>query len=278
MALSHHDEIQGTARQPAIGAIYARWTLDCISESARAVALDFTRRPRQYKRVPEQTALAIEELWYAYGNAPGFPDRDQRSMICVPLVGPCATKEDDMDSQFRKSAASLRDRAWDFSNRQVTTGEDNLRRAFLDDLIPFRSYLESMQENAVVNNGARQLDKLFQTSVGILKDDMVASVFGRPAPTIADWPLGNSFDETGSRLMEEISLALDGDKPKMTQSRFLVLQRIAFHGAKTIANALTQDLEPGDPEKADPLIGTAYSWKTAIDALGSKPAEARKPR
>ncbi|MET0069711.1 MAG: hypothetical protein ABW096_06695 [Candidatus Thiodiazotropha sp.] len=278
MVTSTNDKNHTGTDIPAIAEIYMRWTLDCIIDSARSVSVDFTKRPRQYKRVPDHTARAIEELWYFYGNAPGFPDVDQRSMISIPMVGPCPTEADGMDSQFRKCAASLHDRAWDYSNRQVTTGEDNLRRAFLDDLIPFRSYLESMQENAVVDNGARQLGKIFKTSVAILSDDKVAGVFGRPAPTIAGWPLGNSFDETGARLMEEISLALDGDKPKLTQSRFLVLQRVSFYGAKTIVDALTQDLEPGDLKEADPLIGTAYSWKTAIDALHQEPAKARKPR
>lgn len=259
------------SRQPALAEIYAAWTLDCVVQSARAVALDFAQRPRQYKNVSDEAASAVEAMWFVYGKTPNYPDDSQRGMIAMPLVGGAeGAPATDRSAQFHVTAGALRARAWDFSNRQVTTGEDNLRQAFLDDLVPFRSYLETMRDNAVVRNGLRQISAIFGTAVTVLKDPAVAGVFGRPAPEGASWPIGPaSFDATGARLVEEVTLALETAHGPVSQSRFLVLQRAAHYGALTITGALAADLAPAERDATDPLITVAYSWKTAIDALAS---------
>lgn len=267
MSNTSNDDVGGDV--PRIAGIYARWTLDYVVKAARAIALDFTRRPRQYKSVPSEIAGTLEEMWFHYGNDPGFPDYAQREMICMPLVGESEGGAGEKTAQFHTSAAALRARAWDFSNRQVTTGEDNLRVAFLDDLVPFRSYLETMRDNVVVTNGSRQQNHVFDHAVSILENNAVAGVFGRPAPSVAGWPLGASFDETGARLIEEISMALEIESGPVSQSRFIVLQRVAHYGALTISGALAADIEPSPLDSVDPLISVAYSWHTAISALGT---------
>jgi hypothetical protein len=253
---------------PEIAHLYARWTLDNVIEFAHAVAIDFTKRPRQYKSVTASVATAVEGLWYRYGTDPDFPDPAQRKLICEPLIGGSDGRQGAKSSQFHTIAGSLRKRAWDFSNRQVQTGENNLRAAFLDDAITFRSYLETLQDNAVVRNGNRQVSRAFDLCIGILTDRAIAGVFGRPPSEAKSWPLGESFDENGARLIEEISMALQPEAGKVSQSEFVVCQRIAHYGASTIAGVLSYELSPSRLEAIDPLISQAYRWKTAIDAFG----------
>ncbi len=269
MQTKSNEESNSGEDEPRISEIYARWTLNCIVDIAHAVAIDFTTRPRQYKNIPDATSSLIEALWYRYGTDPAFPDREKRVLICEPLIGPSDGTGGSKTSQFHTIADSLRARAWDFSNRQVQTGEDNLRTAFLDDVIPFQSYLETHRDNAVVRNAASQLGNVFNTSVKILTDKSIAGVFGRPPPEVANWPLGASFDENGARVIEEISMALETEAGPISQSQFIVIQRIAYYGSKTISGVLAADLNPKSLDQIGPLISAAYSWKTALDALGS---------
>lgn len=113
-----------------ISDMYARWTLDCVVEAASAVATDFVNRPRQYTFVTDGIADALENLWYRSGTDRDYPDASKRLMIFTPLLGPSDGKVGDHVSQFHHNSGALRERARAFTERQVQTGEDNLRQAF----------------------------------------------------------------------------------------------------------------------------------------------------
>jgi hypothetical protein len=60
----------------------------------------------------------------------------------------------------------------------------------------------------------------------------------------------------------------------ISQHKFDVMQRIANYGALTITGVLWGRFpaDPGDSfpsrkERFEPLVGAAYSWKTALDNL-----------
>lgn len=278
-----------TKPQPLIADMYERWTLDCVVEVVQAVALDFVNRPRQYRNVPDKSpfpndpedkkiniAEILQNFWYLSGTDPNFPDLVKRQNIFSPLLGPSDGMVGEHDSQFHENSDALRERARAFTERQVTTGEDNLRRAFLDEVITFRSYLEPFVDNAVVTIGDTQTRNIFNEAVKVLLDDKVTGVFGRPPASLDNWPLSakvngllvGSFDTNGDLVIKFITEALPTSMGPIQESKFVVRQRIASFGAETIREVLSANLSPDPITTIDPLIQLAYSWKTALDALG----------
>lgn len=185
--------------------------------------------------------------------------------------------------QFKLESARLRETARAYTERQVTQGEGQLLQAFLDEGITLQSYLRPIDdENNVVIIGNTQTKTIFDNAVRVLRDTHVAGRFGRPPATQNTWPLGGALDQNGSLLIQEIGKVLiQGMMPSVSlmpisQNKFDVMQRIASYGAITITGVLRANF-PADPseslpsrkERFEPLIGAAYSWKTALDSLTS---------
>lgn len=260
-------------QNPLIADMYARWTLDLICEAVHAIASDFVNRPRQYTSLPGDTApgntpVILEDFWYRSGTDPTFPDFAKRQLIFTPLLGPSDGRAGEHGSQFHDNSSALRERARAFTERQVETGEENLRRAFLDEVATFKSYLSTLVGNTVVENGDRQTRGIFEAAVSVLFDNAVSGVFGRPPATTQGWPLDSkSLEDNGARLIEEVSNTLQLTDGIVTQSQFIVMQRIALYGAGTLSGVLSADIAPKNLSENDPLIQVAYSWKTALDAL-----------
>jgi len=262
--------VKTKSSNPLIADMYGRWTLDCVVELAQAIAIDFVNRPRQYKDVPEEVAATLQDLWFRSDTDPLFPGAAKRQMIFTPLLGPSDGKPGEHSSQFHVASRALCERARAFTERQVDTGEDNLRRAFQDAVITLRAYLVTLTENAVVTIGNTQTDNAFQRAREVLRSTQVTGVFGRTPAHNADWPSAGAFDENGARVIEEVSTALPTRVGLISQSAFIVMQRIAAFGTNTIRGVLA---EP-DPSSArladlDDLIQEAYRWRTALDALAS---------
>lgn len=270
--------------EPLIADMYERWTLDCIVDVVHSIAPDFANRPRQYRGVPGAIATTLQSFWYLSGTDPGFPDFQKRRGVFEPPLGASDGTVGKHDSQFHANSNALRERARAFTERQVTTGEDNLRRAFLDEVITFRSYLEPFVENVVIVFGDTQTRNIFDEAVKVLLDPVVTGVFGRTPASVDNWPLGGSFDTNGDLVIKFITQALPTTMGPIPESKFVVRQRIGFFGAETIRGVLAANFSPKRIADIDPLIQVAYSWKTALDALamamgsmetGSPPAAAK---
>ena len=126
----------------------------------------------------------------------------------------------------------------------------------------------------MVTIGNAQTGNVFARAAEVLANSEVTRVFGRTPSGQTDWPLGGTFDDNGARIIEEVSKALQTSVGLVSQSDFIVMQRIATFGANTLRGVL------GDPDRTtvkstvkltdlDDLIQEAYRWKTALDALGS---------
>jgi len=186
-------------------------------------------------------------------------------------------------AQFKAESARLRETARAYTERQVTQGEGQLLQAFLDEGITLQSYLRPIDDgNNVVIIGNTQTKAIFDDAVRVLRDTHVAGRFGRPPATQKTWPLGGTLDENGSLLIQEIGKVLiQGMMPPaplmpISQNKFAVMQRVASYGAITITGVLRANFpaDPGDSlpsrkERFEPLIGAAYSWKTALDNLAT---------
>ena len=260
-------------RSHTIARLYQRWTLDCVVEIVWSISHDFYSRPRQYRLVSEDTSDILQDFLYLTGTDSGFPDLQKRKMIYGPMLGPSDGRVGEHTSQFHMNSRALRKKADDFTNRVFDSGEENLRRAFRDEAITLRSYLETLRSNSVVENVDRQTQNIFEKAVQVLRDEIITGVFGRPPASLENWPLGETFDTNGAQLIEEVTRVLETYTATVDHSQFIVMQRIADFGARTIEAILDADLTPDRPSaEINQVIQLAYSWKTALDALNSQSA------
>jgi hypothetical protein len=291
---------QDTLKQnspPLIATMYERWTLDYIVEIVQLIAMDFVCRPGQYRDVSQDSSHALQNFRFLMGTEPKFPNRMQRSMTFEAILGSsdgigmvenkssapmtAAAQTTPEGTQFKKQSARLRETARAYTERQVTQGEGQLLQAFLDEGVTLQSYLRPIDdENNVVIIGNAQTKAIFDEAARVLRDKTVAGRFGRSPATPETWPLGGVLDGNGSLLIQEIGKVLiQGMMPPVnlmpiSQNKFDVMQRIASYGSLTITGVFGGSF-PADPgespasrkERFEPLIGAAYSWKTALDNL-----------
>jgi hypothetical protein len=291
-------EVNRQKSTPLIATMYERWTLDYIVELVQLIALDFVCRPRQYRDVPLEISKLLQNFRFRTGTEPEFPNRIHRSMTFEALLGlsdgmgmvvennsktptPVAVQTAAEGTQFKMQSARLREAARAYVERQVTQGEGQLLQAFLDEAVTLQAYLVPVDdENNVVIIGDDQTKAIFDSAARVLRDKTVAGRFGRPPATSDTWPLGGVLDGNGSLLIQEIGKVLIQGMMQpatlmlISQNKFDVMQRIANYGAITITGVLkgsfpanlTEDL-PLSQKRFEPLIGAAYSWKTALDNL-----------
>lgn len=271
-----------------IADMYERWSLDFIVEVVQAVAIDFVNRPRQYRQVPLDVCEILQNFWFLTGTDSKFPNRMQRSMVFWASLGPSdgvdimssgspsGSSSTSEGAQYKLASARLRETARAYTERQVTQGEAQLLQAFLDEALTLQSYLNTLRnDNNALHIGNTQTKSIFDNAVKVLQNEDVARVFGRPAaPTKTTWPLGVSLNDDGSRLIEEIARAFPSMLKPITQNQFGVMQRVAGYGAQTVSLVINGEVSSKPSEsleerkkRVEPLIGVAYSWKTALDSL-----------
>lgn len=251
--------------------LYALWTLDVVVRLVQdGIALDFVNRPRQYRKLARTNPEILANFWYRSGSSPQYPDLHQREMILSPILGPSDGLVGEHMSEFHAVSRAVRQAADAFTNRVFSTGEDNLRAAFRDAAITFQSFLRPFEdpEISAVQNGAEQIRGAFEDAVAVLIDSGVTGVFGRPpAEPNRDWPLGESFDDNGALVIKFVSEATETTMGAVSESSFIVRQRVAKFGQRAIQGVLNGDFDSDDKEITDALIRLAYQWKTALYEL-----------
>jgi hypothetical protein len=297
MAMDQNN-LESKSKLPLVATAYERWTLDLIIELVQLIAIDFVNRPRQYREVPQNTSDLLQRFWLLTGADLRLPSQMHRSMTFEALLGPSDGFRSDTKgsglavvmgsapaegAQFKVASARLRDTARAYTERQVTQGEGQLLQAFVDEAITLQSYLRPIDDdNSVVVAGNAQTKAIFDDAVLVLRDKTITARFGRPPAVQSAWPLNGALDENGSLLIQEISKALvpgtmaPSPLTAISQNKFAVMQRVASYGSLTIAGVL-QEKFPTDPKESvasrkdrlERLIGAAYSWKTALDALST---------
>jgi hypothetical protein len=273
-----------TLDDSTIAGIYERWTLDCVVEAATAIARDYRARYRQYRDVDPKVAIHLADIKSRVGFDPKWPNRDQRTAINAPLLGPSdAEPGADALTPFCEVAKAIRAAAISYSERVFDTGEPMLRQAFIDAARHFYAYLKTLS-GSVVLRAQEDIEPFFRRSSEVLSDKDVAHAFGLP-PAPKGWPLPDKLEDRssdyldgdGAYLVDEVSRVLQEGKG-ITQQQFLSLQRAATSGARTIHFVLQKDHElirnvlvrneDDGSDKPHPkvlrLIGDAYSWATAL--------------
>jgi hypothetical protein len=276
VAVGEPAEVAG--RFQPVADTYARWTLDCVIELVTSIAEDYVKRYRQYRDVPEHISKLLTEFRLRTGSDPEWPNTIQRTAMFTPLVGASDRKPgSDRAAPFHEVSGTLRSAAVAYSERVYDTGEPMLKQAFVDAARHFRAYLVTLS-GSVVDSSRAHTEPMFRRATEVLTTTQVAQAFGGlpPAPT-KSWPLplgrggGPEYlDGNAGYLIEEVSRTVGAGGGAIKQQQFLMLQRAAAAGARTIDDTLDGNHEKDDVAIRQ-LIGNAYMWFTALrDLAGGK--------
>ena len=102
---------------------------------------------------------------------------------------------------------------------------------------------------------------MFQAAVKLLRSPQLAQVFNEDAAPGDPWPFGGAVDAAGANLVGAIARTLFPPLVgRMSSYRFLLFQRLADHGARTLSRVL-------DGSALDDVLEPAYAWSVAAREL-----------
>jgi hypothetical protein len=244
-----------------VGQLYARWTLDCLAEIGYAVSVDFITRPQLY--LSDDIPDSIVDLRMLYGMEPRFPNSAQRQAMIIPLLGRSDGLNPDAStgtSPFHVARKKLVDACISFSERAVDTGIPMLLERVRSALVPLRAHLEGLSGKSL-RLSSQQIQTLSNSVTGILKAAEVARIFS-VGPSDDGWPF-KSIDPNGAKLIENAGSTLPlPQECKLSYTRFILLQRVAQEGARTLPLVLTTD--PASEQALLALITHGYTWGTSL--------------
>lgn len=251
-------EAQQSSKHP-IATLYQRSVLDPMVEVARAISHDFVRRPRRYRAVPENLAAILEDFHFRSGSNPEWPSAPQRADLFAPLFG----------DAFRTTSADLRCAAVAFTERLVEMSPHPLEDRVRDAAVVFRGYLKAI-EGRVVSSADSETGSVLRSAIEVLRNTEVAGLFGLPPAPGGNWPLDGAVEADvafadGAFLTEEIQRSL-GLRCTISQHQFILLQRVAYYGALTIAGVLADAADWDRTDWVRALVRNAYGWETALQS------------
>lgn len=248
-----------------IGDLYARWTLDFLTELAYAVSMDFITRPQLFTGgdIPSE----IVNLRMEWGTSPKFPNTAQRAAMMTPLFGKSDAQRPDTTSvaaPFAMARHKFLDACVAFSERAVDSGLEMLEERVRSAIVPFKAYFESLRGRSVEQSGL-QLAAVSHAAFDVLTAPGVARVYG-VAPPHGGWPI--TGDDTignanGAKLVEAAGAALAiAPDYRFTYMKFILLQRVAREGERTLPKLFTVD--PAQERDLKSLISLGYTWASSL--------------
>jgi hypothetical protein len=252
----------------AVARLYEIWTLDCLIEIAYAVSTDFVARPQLY--LGGTIPAAIVDLRMSWGTDAGFPNGVQRQAMMLPIFGRSDGLMPDTSTgtaTFHVARRKLIDACIAFSERAVDSGIAMLLERVRSALVPLRAHFEALagQEGqpgkSLELTATRQMFPIADVAVSILLSPDVAKVFG-VGPADSRWPFG-STNPDGAKLVESIGAKLTlPQECKLSYTKFILLQRVAQEGARSLPLVLTTD--PSVEQELLALVTQVYSWGTSL--------------
>ncbi|MDB5784905.1 hypothetical protein [Caballeronia mineralivorans] len=248
-----------------VGDMYAKWTLDCLTEIGYAVSVDFIARPQLFTgNIPAEIVF----LRMSYGNSAPFPNNRQRAAMMMPIFGRSDGLKPDAgysSAPFYLARKQLLDGCIAFSERAVSTGmmsmlEERVRSA----VISLRAYFEALRGTSFAQS-AKQMEGISTVIVQILNSPGISRVYSVP-PAGPDWPLASedpTVNATGAKLVEAIgtALALAPDY-QLSYIKFILLQRVAQEGGRTLPQIFTANVN--NDHDLQSLISQGYIWATSL--------------
>lgn len=244
-----------------IGHLYAIWTLDCLIEIGYAVSVDFITRPQLY--LGDDIPDAIVQLRMSYGTDAQLPNTAQRQVVMMPVFGRSDELRPDASNgtaPFHLARKKLLDAASAFAERAVDTGTAMLEERVRSALTPLRAHFEALRGKSI-RLTAQQMNAISDRAISILQAPGVAKVFSI-SPADSRWPF-DSDDPNGAKLVENAGSVLPLPQDyKLGYTRFILLQRVAREGARSLTLVLTAD--PNSEKDLLALISQVYTWGTSL--------------
>ncbi len=232
-----------------LGRVYARRTLDHLVTLATRVADDIVARPRLYRECPVSTVKTLSAFRSLTGHHPDWPDPTQRDELTANVLLP-----------LLEPLGNLRAAAW----RQLETGHS--RQGFLDEVLLIRSLIAS-SEGSTIDYIDSVTDRLFGAAATVLASGDISKVFGVTEPIPAGWPLAGALDPNGAYLCELLNTELGQPRTKLSQAKFLLMQRLAQLGSRTLAGIMDTSEGWEDEDRLDVLAGSAAAWSASLGQL-----------
>jgi hypothetical protein len=260
-----------------LGAMYERWTLDCVVTIGHAVSLDFSDQPQLYTSVSTDTATKLTKLQGDYGFQADFPDMNIRQRLMKPIFGQSDGHGSGNDgSDFQQKRLNAVVAAAKFSESGQLSGVLGLFTAIRNTSVELKNHL-SIGGTSLSQTEAR-MTGIFEVAQSILKDPTVSARFGINTAIDPKWPLESRFDMHGAQLIENITKALPALLPYgiITHQMFEHIQQTADDGFEPIRIILDEDIT-SQGFKFDPLAAALYGWGSDLRLVGGPGLQQQPP-
>jgi hypothetical protein len=237
-----------------LGDMYARWTLDCLTEIAHTISDDYFSNPEFFQGADAPDNIV--DLWMSYGSVKDFPNRDQRFTLAGSIFGAS-------DGYFSKGANPPTDAF--HQNRDVlfkaciaaqtatsADSRDGLNQQVRQALLPFQSYLGGFPGKAA-RVAYDQIKAVSDTAFAVLRSATVSARFiGSHASIAGGWPIQTN-DANGDKLIAECAARFKTDKSGMPTD-FPTLRALAGAGKDALESIVQTKTDLGG------LVSRTYSW------------------
>ena len=197
-----------------------------------------------------------------YGTEAQFPNTAQRQAMMMPGFGRSDGLKPDASvgtAPFHTARKKLIDACIAFSERAVDTGVAMLLERVRSAIVPLRAHFQALAGKSIRLSGG-QMNASSNTVVSILVAPSVAKVFS-VSPAVTQMAVPASDDPNGAKLVEIVGTTLPLPQDcKLSYTRFILLQRVAQEGERTLPLVLTANLDKEQDLLA--LISQAYTWGT----------------
>ena len=249
MATTRQSVTPSTAELHPLGRIYQQWALDFVIEAVRAVAQDCARNPDKYRDVPEAVVATLAQFRAKVGVDPEWPSFADRNIFYDAQLG----------QWFAEAAAAFRIAVVTYVEKSTEVARGISTAAAALSVDAFRVHLQARGESALQRRPLLAATML-QSAAGVLRSPELANVFGEREARDS-WPLDGGRDASGANLVGAIAKELFPSViERMTSYKFLLLQRVADHGARTLTQVLGKS-------SLEAVMEPAYAWCQAAREL-----------
>jgi len=233
-----------------LGQLYQQWALDFVIEAVRAVAQDYARNPDAYRELPDAVGTGLDEFRTKVGVDPDWPPFAERN----------ATYDAQLGEWFSEASAAFRLAVMTYVEKANDATRDIATQAATGAVDAFRVQLEAGGGQGAQRRSAAATS-MFQAAVKLLRSPQLARVFNEDAAPGDPWPFGGAVDAAGANLVGAIAKKLFPPiVGRVSSYKFLLFQRVADHGARTLSRVL-------DGSSLDAVLEPAYAWNVAAREL-----------
>ena len=240
---------------PLLAQLYAFSTLS-DRRIARGLALDVTLNPHRYREVSGGVGEILAGFQTRLGTDPEWPSAAQREELYASLLG----------VPFANVCATVRSAAVMLVEHQGPANEA-LRSVFVDAAATASAYFKTLEGQALATAAGRT-QAVFAGAVRLLRTQAVVGAFGLNAAAPDGSPFDGAMHAETAALVEVLATTLNvaRSRPLISRHRFLLLQRAALHGARTLTGLLDRNAS-AQKGNIDDGVQAAYLWEKALQNL-----------